>query len=243
MAQTGYCTAEDVRTALQEVSLSGPTDTEFVDPEIIAASTWLRKTSGRHFYDSEATTDPLATGARSIETVRLDVPSSPHAQRGQIHAHDRGVRYPVTSDGPYTRLPLPHAYVESLDALKIRDRDGGVTDWTADPEYEEGVGADYYVQEENLEGRGASYLYLRATAIGTRRDYAGLVVADYQYGLDEQTESWADVRRGVANLAAAELVVDDDVLSSLPDNGQLVSLDTQADRLLERGMKYLRAYL
>jgi hypothetical protein len=175
--------------------------------------------------------------------VRLDVPSSPHAQRDQIHRHERGVRYPVTTDGPYSRLSLPHAFVDSLDALNVRDRSGDVTDWTSDSEYQEGVGEDYYVREEDLEGRGDSALYIRAAAIGARRDYSGLVVADYQYGLDEQTESWRDVRRGVANLAAAELVVDDDVLTSLPDDGQLVGLDTQADRLLDRAMKYLRTYL
>jgi hypothetical protein len=239
----GYCTAADVRTALQEVNLSGPIDTEFVDPEIIAASSWFRKTSGRHFYDSTATTDPLPTSTRSIQTVRLSIPSSPHAQRDQIHTHDRGVRYPVTTDGPYSRLPLPHAFVDSLDALNVRDRSGDTTDWVADSEYDEGVGEDYYVQEEDLEGRGDSALYIRAASIGARRDYSGLVVADYQYGLDEQTESWRDVRRGVANLAAADLVVDDDILTSLPDNGQLVGVDTQADRLLDRAMKYLRTYL
>jgi hypothetical protein len=239
----GYCTAEDVRTALQEVNLSGPVDTEFVDPDIAAASTWFRKASGRHFYDSEATSDPLATGPRSIETVRLDVPNSPHAGRSQIRSHESGLRYPVTSDGPYSRLPLPHAYVESLDALNVRGRAGDTTDWTADPEYEEGVGEDYYVREENLEGRGASYLYVRAAAIGARRDYGGLLTVDYQYGLDAQTESWVDVRRGIAYLTAARVIADDDILSSLPDNGQLIGVDTQADRLADRAMKYLERYL
>ena len=239
----GYCTADDVRTALQEVNLSGPIDTEFVDPEITTASTWFRKASGRHFYDSNATTDPLPTSTRSIATVRLSVPSSPHAQRDQLHRPERGVQYPVTTDGPYSRLPLPHAFVASLDALRVRDRSGDVTDWTSAAEYDEGVGEDYYVQEEDLEGRGDSALYVRAASIGARRDYSGLIVADYQYGLDAQSESWDDVRRGIANLAAAELVVDDDILSSLPDDGQLVGLDTQADRLFDRAMKYLRTYL
>jgi len=32
-------------------------------------------------------------------------------------------------------------------------------------------------------------------------------------------------------------------LSSLPDNGQLIGVDTQADRLADRAMKYLERYL
>jgi hypothetical protein len=241
---TGYCEPEDVRTALQETSLSGPISTAIVEDEILAASTELRKKSGRHWYDSNSSASSvIETTDRSASTVRLDVPSSPHAQRDQIHRGRDDVRYPVTQDGPYSRIALPHGYVDSLNSLEIRDRAGDVTDWTSDPEYQEGRGEDYFVQNEDIEGYGRSYLYVRAASIGARYDYDGLVTAGYQYGLDEQTQSWQDVRRGVANLAAAAVVDDDDIQTLIPDSGQLVNVETQADRLQSRGMRLLKPYL
>jgi len=242
----GYCQPEAVRTALQETDLSGPTNTDIVTDAIVGVSTWLRKQSGRHWYDSNAgDSDLIPNSPETATTVRLTVPNSPHAQRDQVfyHADTGDVRYPVTTDGPYARISLPHAYVDSLDALTVRDRAGGVTDWTTDAEYQEGRGEDYYVQEEDKEGYGASYLYIRAASIGARRDFDGVVTADYTYGLDDAEESWDDVRRGVALMSAAQVVVDDDVLTAIPDNGQLVGVDTQAQRLLDRGEQYLGPYL
>jgi len=240
----GYCEPEDVRTALQETSLSGPTNESIITDDIVAISDWLRKQSGRHWYDSTgADADRVPTGPETATTVRLDVPNSPHAQRDQIHRHNRGVRYPLTSDGPYARLSLPHAFVESIDTLEIRDRSGDVTDWVASSDYQEGRGEDYYVQEEDKEGHGRSYLYLRAASIGARRDWEGLVTADYAYGLDYDDEPWDDVQRGVALLTAAQVVVDDDVLAAIPDDGQLIGVDTQAQRLADRGERYLEPYL
>jgi len=240
---TGYCTPDDVRTALQETSLSGPTNSGIITDDIVGVSSWLRKQSGRHWYDADATTDPLSTGPESASNIRLDIPNSPHAQRGQIHHGRDDLRYPVTTDGPYARIRLPHGFVETLTSLEVRDLSGDVTDWTSDPEYDEGVGQDYYVREEQKENHGASYLYIRAAAIGARYDYSGLVTAAYDYGLADSEESWDDVRRGVALLTAAQVVVDDDVLTAIPDNGQLVGVDTQAQRLADRGMQYLEPYL
>jgi len=240
----GYCEPDDVKTALQDTELQGPTNGTIITDEIVAISNWLRKESGRHWYDSTGTDDDtVPTSARSASNVRLDVPSSPHAQRDQIHRHDRGVRYPVTTDGPYARIRLPHGFVESLTSLEVRDRAGDVTDWTADSEYAEGVGEDYYVREESQENHGASYLYIRAASIGARRDWSGAVVADYQYGLDASDEPWQDVRRGVALLSAAAVVVDDDVLTAIPDQGQLLNVETEAERMMDRGMTYLNPYL
>jgi hypothetical protein len=227
----GYCEVEDVRTAAQEARLSGALDTPYIEPAIRGVSTWLRKASGRHWYDSTGSpSDLISATTETATTVRLDISSTPHAQRDQGHRHERGVRYPVTTHGPYAQLPLPHAFVEQLNALEVRDRSGDVTDWTTDPEYQSGRGEDYYVQEEDREGYGRSYLYIRAASIGARRDYNGLVTADYSYGLDAATEGWRDVRRGVANLAAAQVVVDDNVLTSIPDDGQLAGVDTQYDQ-------------
>lgn len=245
----GYCETGDVQDALRESDskfggANGPLSTAAVEDEIQGASTWLRKHAGAHWYDSGGSAgDLVPTASRSISTVRLDVPSSPHRQDRQLFHDGVGVRYPVTTDGPYARLRLPHRFVTSVSALKVRDRGGGVTDWTAAAGKTEGVGNDWYVQQEDQEGTGASYLYLRASSIGARTDYGGLVVMDYDYGLDAQDESWDDVRSGVARLAAAQLIVDDNVLTQIPDNGQLVGVDTQADRLFKRAMRYLGPYI
>lgn len=240
----GYCDPDDVREALQETDLSGPTNTTIVESHIEGVSSWLRKASGRHWYDSGgATDDVVPTEPRSISTARLDVPSSPHAQRGQIHRHEDGVRYPVTQDGPYARLALDHGFVKSMDALEVRGLDGDVTDWVADDEFQEGRGDDYYVQTEDAEGYGKSYLYVRAAPIGPRRDFNGLVTAAYQYGLDAQEQSWQDVRKGVAAMTAAQVVDDDDVLAQIPDNARLVNVNSEVDRLIQRAMRYLEGYL
>ncbi|AFH22617.1 hypothetical protein OSG_eHP31_00025 [environmental Halophage eHP-31] len=244
----GYCEVEDVRKAAQEAQLSGAFDTPYIEPAIQGISDWLRKASGRHWYDSTGTAPALVpTISETATTVRLDVPSSYHAQRDQTYHHERGVRYPVTTDGPYARLPLPHAFVESINTLEVRDRAGDVEDWISSSEYQEGRGEDYYLQEEDQEGYGDSVLYIRAASIGPRFNFDGLVTADYTYGLDAATEGWQDVRRGVANLAAAQVVTDDDVLTSIPDNGQLVGVDTQYDQhvaaAIGEAWSYLAPYL
>lgn len=244
----GYCEPDDVRQALQSNDRSfNNTDslaTDIVEAEIVGASTWLRKMANVHWYDSGGqSSDLVPTSPRSATNVRLDVPSSPHRQDAQLFHDGRDLRYPVTTDGPYARIELPHRFVSSLTTLNVRDRGGDVTDWTADPDITEGVGGDYYVRQEDKEGTGATFLYVRAAAIGARVNFDGLLVLDYDYGLDEQSESWQDVRKGVAHLAAAELVDEDDVLSQIPDNGQLVGVDTQAQSHLDRAMKYLQPYL
>lgn len=227
----GYCEVEDVRTAAQEANLSGAFDTQYIEPAIEGISDWLRKQSGRHWYDSSgAASDLVPTTAETASNVRLDVPSSPHTQRDQLYREEPGIRYPVTTHGPYARLPLPHAFVETVTTLEVRDRDGDVTDWVASSDYVQGRGEDYYVLEEDREGHGRSYLYVRAASIGARWDWRGLVTAAYDYGLDAASEGWQDVRQGVANLAAAQVVTDDNVLTSIPDDGQLVGVDTQYDQ-------------
>lgn len=241
---TGYCEPDDVRTALQKESLGGSVSASIIEPDIIAVSDWLRKTSGRHWYDSGGSaSDLVATGPESASNVRLDVPSSPHAHDRQIHRGESGIKYPVSSDGPYCRIPLPHAFVATLTALEVRQRDGSVEDWTSVADKTEGRGDDYFMLEEDKEGHGRSVLRVHEASIGPRTDYGGLLTVAYDYGLDAQDQPWEDVRRGVASLTAAQVIVEDDVLTAIPDNGQLVGVDTKAQRLMDRGMKYLGPYL
>jgi len=244
----GYCEVDDVRRALQNnpraMNNTDALADDIVKAEIQGASAWLRKTTNAHWYDSGgANTDVVPTGPRSVSNARMDVPSSPHRQDRQLFTDAVGMRYPVTTDGPYARIRLDHRYVQELTRLAVRDRAGDTTDWTTDPDITSGVGEDYHLRREDQEGTGASFLYVRAASIGARTDYGGLLVLDYDYGLDAGSEDWQDVRRGVAHLTAAEIVDDDDVLASIPDDGQLVGVDTQAQSHLDRAMTYLEPYM
>lgn len=241
-----FCEPGDVRTALQKRALDaqgdGPLGTDIVDSAIEAASDWFARQTNGHWYDSTST-GSIATSTVRADTVVLDVPDSPHRQRGQLFSDYQDARYPVTTAGPYAQVSLPHPYVQELTKLEVRQRNGGVEDWVASADYQQGRGEDYYLQQPGQNSYGKTYLYIYAAEIGAREDFADILTLTYDYGLDEQTESWRDVRRGIAHLAAAELVDDDNVLAQIPDNGQLVGVDTQATNLLERAMKELGPYL
>lgn len=225
----GYCEPDDVRRALQETDLSGSINTDMVETAIKPVSDWLRRQARAHWYDSGgADADLVPTSPRSVSTLRLDVPSSPHPQDRQLHTgRERGHRYPVTVNGPYAKIRLPYRHVESVDTLEVRDRDGDVTDWTAVSDKTEGRGEDYYAQTDGRSEYGLSYLYVRAASIGPRVDFDGLLSVGLSYGLDAATDTWQDVRRGVALLVAAQLVTDDDVLAQIPENARLAGIDTQ----------------
>jgi len=239
----GFCEPDDVRKALQDRELGQATGTEFVEPAIYKISDWLARKGNRHWYDTTGDAgDVVPTTAASVENVPLDVPSSPHAQRDQFY-QDSDARYPVTSAGPYAKIPLPYGYVQSLTKLEVRDRDGGVEDWVAASDKAEGRGEDYYIQRKGQDSFGRTYLYIRARSIGPRYDFEDLLTLSFDYGLDASDEEWQDVRRGVAQAAAAELVIDDNVLTAIPDSGTLVGVDTQRQQLLDDGRKALEPYL
>ena len=241
---TGYCETDDVRQALQETELSGPTNSTIVTSAVTAVSRWFARATNTHWYDSNAGTNSLLdTAAASASDVRLDVPSSPHRQDRQLFRETYGIRYPVTKNGPYARVRLPHPYVSSVTKLFVRDRGGDVEDWVAASDKEEGRGEDYYVARRGQNSYGRTYLFIRAESIGPRVDYGGLLTLEYDYGLDWQTEEWDDVRRGIANLAAAEVVDDDSVLAQIPDNGQLVGVQTQHQNLIDTADRLLNPHL
>lgn len=245
-----YCTDGDVEKVMQETSGSfsnEPLGTDNVEVAVTAASRWFARKSNAHFYDSGATPD-LANSAQSVGDIRLDVPSSPHRQNGQLFRSGDPLlpeqEYPNTHGAGYVRVRLPKRYVSSIDVLNVRDTAGELTDWVSDPDFAQGRGEDYYLQNDGNDGAGRSYLYVRAGSIGHLVNYEDALLVDLTYGLDWQDTEWTDARIGVAHLAAAHLVTDDDVLSQIPDNGQLVGLDTQAERHLNRAMEmYLAPYL
>lgn len=237
-----YCEEADVRKALQENSLSGSIGSEFVKDEIHGVSKWLANATNSHWYDSTGSGTLIDNSIRTASNVTLDVPSSPHAQPRNIISSRRDVQYPVTKAGRYAELPLPHLHVDSITKLEVRQRDGDVTDWVADSDKTEGRGDEYYLQTRGQNSYGRSYLYLDAKSMGPRVDYGSLLTLKYDYGMDSDNEEWRDVRRGVALLAAAQLTVDDDVLTSIPDNGQLIGVDSKAQRSIDQAMRLLDPY-
>lgn len=242
---TGYCEPEDVREMLQETELSGPTNTAIVEAAITGVSRWFSRATNGHWYDStvDTTSNLRSDSAASASEVRLDVPSSPHRQDRQLFVEETGVRYPVTKNGPYARIRLPHPYVQSITTLRVRDRGGDTEDWVAASDKLEGRGEDYYVDQPGQHSYGQSYLYVRASSIGSRTDFGGLLVADYDYGLDWESQDWDDVRRGIAALAAAEVLDDDSVITQIPDNAKLVGVDTQHSNLVTVAGRFLDPYL
>jgi len=239
----GYCEPDDVREALQETDLSGPINATIVTSAITGVTQWFRRRARTHVYDSGGGTTLIPTEAATTSTVSLDVPSSPHTQDRQLFRSESGVRYPVTRAGPYAKIRLPHRDVSSLTTLEVRDRDGGVTDWTAESDKAEGRGEDYYVQADDADGYGRTYLYLRAASIGPRTDYEELLTVGYEYGRDAANEGIDDITTGIANLAAAEVVEDDGVIAQIPDNARLVNVSTEYQHYLDLADRLLGPYL
>jgi hypothetical protein len=254
-----YCEEADVQKAMQEVDMSfteTPLGSDNVQAAIFAASRWLRRRSGAHFYDSGGdASDLIDTTAATATDIQMGIPSSPHPQDGSLFKVAEGVNrqrsYPVTHAGRYARAEqrtgtatLGRRFVESIDRLAVRELGGETTDWVAASDKAEGRGEDYYFDVDGATHRGRSYLYLDAAALGPRRDFTNLLTVDVSYGLDWQDDPWADVRRGVGHLAAAELVVDDDVLTAISDEGQLIGVDTQAQQHFDAAMeRYLPGWL
>lgn len=261
-----YCTLDEVRRALQKPSLDapsgesgdGPLAEDIIADAIRSASSWFRRTTRTHVYDPGADTSKsvhLPIEPATASTVRRDVPASPHRQQGQLFSGGRrtatggrDTSYPNTVAGPYAKVRLPHRAVQALDALDVRDRDGGVTDWTTDPGFEQGRGEDYYVATDGTRETAPSHLFIRAASIGARQDFTDLLELTYTYGYDlsdDATEA-GDIRRGIAALAAAVVVADDNVLTALPENATLVGADTEVQQLIDQAFGdrgYLSPYM
>jgi len=238
-----FCEREDVRQVLQQTTRkfdeSDQLSTDIVQAAIESVSRWFANQTDAYFYDSSGGGTLVDDAPASTEGIIQSVASSPHRQGTQVFVSDRGAaqpKYPNTRDGTFVRVQLPALFVESIDRLEVRDRNGGVTDWISDPDKLEGRDEDYYLQVDGSDNYGRSYLYLRAASIGRRKSYTDLLTIDVTYGLDAADRDWADVRRGVAALAGAQVIVDDNVIAGLPDNGSLINVTTQHEQLRELGI-------
>lgn len=138
----------------------------------------------------------------------------------------------------YTRIRFDRKDVTAVNELLVANADGGFDDWTG-ADYSGGIGKanqgeDWWVRINN---RGVAELHLDVHAMDD--DLASLsnaVYVDFEYGTEELTPT---VRRGVAHLAAADLIVDDEFTAGLPDNGQLVNVETKSERWERRGKEIL----
>lgn len=250
---TAYATPDDVRRALQEPEhpgLTGSLEENNVVPPLASISEYVATEGRTHFFDSAGDDGSLVpTEPRTATDVVVDVPSSPHPQRGQRHHGRSDARYPVTRHGQYARITLPHAHVRSLLALYVRQRgrgrrSDGTSNWIADDRRTEGRGQDYYVLQPDDKPRGRSYLYIHAPTLGPRYDYEGVLTLNYEYGADAAAgDRWDDVRRAVAQLAVAQLAVDDDVRTAIPDSGQLIGVDTRRQASIDDATRTLEPYL
>lgn len=152
------------------------------------------------------------------------------------------MRWPRDDGAPaYTRLRLNRKDVTAVNDLMVVNEAGGYDDWTSDKTGGIGNahrGEDYWVRINN---RGVAELYLDVhTMDDDLHTFANAVYVDFEYGDDELPMS---VRRGVAQLAAAEIVLDDEAVVSIPDAGQLVNLETKAERWRRHGVEKLRKHL
>jgi len=238
-----YCERQDVLDVLEEASLSGAYSErpEIVDAAITGLTQDIRAWTNRHWYDPDAASDDLLSDSPVTATeMSEDIPSSPHTQDRQLFRSGDGVRYPLTHAGPYCRIVLAHADVTTLSALQVRDVAGEFEDWTTQPAKRQGRGEDYYLQTPADGGpSGRTRLYLRAGVLPTLTDYEEALLLDYEYGADTVPDS---VRRMTAQYAAAELVTNDEFVAAVPDDGQLVNVETKADRWTAAADKTLDNY-
>lgn len=141
----------------------------------------------------------------------------------------------------YTRITLARKDVDAVNTLSVVNEAGGFDDWVADSAYDGGVGnthrgEDYWVRVNN---GGVSELYLDVHAMDDDLpSFANAVYVDIDYG---HAGIPSNVRRGVASLAAAELV--EEAVIEIPQNATLYNIETKAEELRGRAEEFLGTYL
>lgn len=153
------------------------------------------------------------------------------------------LEWPVDENIPaYTRIRLARKDVSAVNTLNVVNESGGFDDWTSGT-YTGGVGNanrgdDWWVRENN---RGVSELYLNVHAMDDGiASFSSAVYVDIDYG---EADLPKGVRRGVAQLAASELITDDEFQTSIPDQGQLVNVETKGQNWERRGLRKLSPHI
>jgi len=142
----------------------------------------------------------------------------------------------------YFRVTLERKDVDAVNELNIANADGGFDDWVASNDYSGGVGFDSHAGEDfyvRINSGGVSELYIDVHALDDDIAYLpnGILV-DFDYGHEGVPRN---VRRGIASLAAAELV--EEAVIEIPQNATIYNIETKADELREMASGYLSVYL
>jgi len=239
MAEAMFCTVEDVRRVFQDASLSGALaedNNALVREQIRSVSSLVEKATKRYWYDPKTDTAPSRTDEYALPQGGAAVVGSSESpkERIQVVSGDR--------DGPgpaYARVTLDRKDVQSLDELHVLTADGTLTDWVARPEYDTEVGLsargkDAWVRVNN---GGVSELNIDISQIDDEiPSLANAVYAGITYGVPELDPR---VQKGTAALVAADLVLDDEFVTAIPDDGQLTNVETKAERFGATGAQKL----
>ena len=265
MAGVGYCTVDDLRRALRDADLPGDAaqDREIAIDAITGQTEWLQETTHRHWYEpnglDEDTDNIIPTSPLTHNEDEQDIPTRAFLTTAE---DDRSSYYPPTwidSDpnddpepdygemdglspqqhrGPFTRVSLFRRDVSSLSELLVLSSTG-YEDWVASNEYTEGRTGDYYLHVDD--SHGLSQLYLNTESLDSKlKNYAGAVVATYDYGLEGLTTT---VRRAVAMRAAAQLLTDDEAALGIPENASMVSAESKVQTLERQAEELLEVHL
>lgn len=146
-------------------------------------------------------------------------------------------RYNNNPQPAYTRIEFNRKDAQAINELMVVNADGGFDDWLANKTGGIGNanrGKDWWVRVNN---RGVTQLNLDVyTLDDDLASLANAVYVDFDFGTPELPMT---VRRGVAHLAAADVVVDSEYLAGLPDSPRLTDVETQAERWERRGKELL----
>lgn len=250
MTEYGYCTVDDVRRVFQDTEASfdsgalGANGNAVAVDAITAQSEWLEKTVKRHFYAPNGIDEDTQGIIPETVNSRSDEESIPTGAATVIS----DAPAPRTAHESYTRLRLARRYAQSITQLLVNMGSEGYVDWVADSDYSGGtwptaLGEDYYLRVNNG-GRSELYLdtdhlYDETTGEWKPKSFVNAVYVSFEYGHEGIPET---VRRAVAFRAASELVLDDEFVTAIPNDGQLTNVETKAERWERTAEELLEVY-
>ncbi|GAA1280075.1 hypothetical protein GCM10009725_30340 [Aeromicrobium tamlense] len=227
MTRVGYCTVEDLRRALRKSDLPGDAsqDREIALDAITGQTEWLQEETNRHWFDPDGVVededDLIPTEPLTHEMDEQDIETS-----AVIFADDE-ISPSTNGPGPYTTVNLFRRDVLEVTELLVLNDEGSFDDWVADDEFEEGRGADYWLQVDDADGWTS--LYLNTNSLEDEMtDYRGAVLATYEYGI-EGASAAKTIRRAIALRAGAHFA--EEAAIQIPENARLGSIETKAQEM------------
>jgi hypothetical protein len=234
-------TGDDILDEASAVTIPESANTRDDEHDIPTHGGFVHGASERERYRYRENSDALLESGPRYERRRKDyrVPK----QEIRIAIGDaRTLDPPVDESVPaYTRITLVRKDVKAVNTLSVINDEGGYDDWAASTDYDGGVGNqnrgdDYWVRINN---GGVSELFLDVHAMDDElASFANAVYVDIDFG---HAGIPRNVRRGIASLAAAELV--EEAVIEIPQNATIYNIDTKADELRTRANGYLSEYL